>query len=256
MPQDPNKTALVTGAARRIGAEIAMLLAAEGWAVVVHHHQSAEQAGELVARIRSDGGIAEAVAADLEDEAQAQRLIARAAELVGPLTCLVNNASVFEEDSVDTVTRASWDRHMEANLRAPFTLIQSFQRQLPTGAIGNVVNILDQRIWNLSPHFTSYTLSKAGLWTLTQTLALALAPRVRVNAVGPGPTLPSARQSEEEFRAQWSAMPLQRAVAPEEIAQAVRFILDAPSMTGQMIALDSGQHLSWAPGGSGGVTRE
>lgn len=137
---------------------------------------------------------------------------------------------------------------MQVNLRAPFVLTQAFAAQLPDGAAGNVVNILDQRVWHLTPFFTTYTLSKAGLWTLTQTLALALAPRVRVNAVGPGPTLPSARQSEAEFDRQWKSVPLARRTKPEEIATAVRFILDAPAMTGQMIALDGGQHLGWGQG--------
>jgi NAD(P)-dependent dehydrogenase (short-subunit alcohol dehydrogenase family) len=147
---------------------------------------------------------------------------------------------------------------MEVNLRAPFVLTQAFVRQLPDAASGNVINVLDQRVWNLTPFFTSYTLSKAGLWTLTQTLALALAPRVRVNAVGPGPTLPSARQTEDSFRRQWQAMPLARPVHPKEVAAAVRFILDAPSVTGQMIAVDAGQHLSWspAPGGAFGGADE
>ncbi len=178
-------------------------------------------------------------------------LVRRAVDAVGPLTALVNNASVFETDGADTATRASWDLHMEVNLRAPFVLTQAFARALLPDACGNVINILDQRVWNLTPFFTSYTVSKAGLWTLTQTLAMALAPSVRVNAVGPGPTLPSARQTEESFRRQWAALPLSRRVRPEEIAAAIRFILDAPSVTGQMIAVDAGQHLGWSPRGSG-----
>jgi NAD(P)-dependent dehydrogenase (short-subunit alcohol dehydrogenase family) len=145
---------------------------------------------------------------------------------------------------------------MQVNLRAPFVLTQALVRQLPEGASGNVVNLLDQRVRNLTPHFTSYTLSKAGLWTLTQTLALALAPRVRVNAVGPGPTIASARQTEEQFARQWSSVPLARRVMPREIADAVRFILDAPSMTGQMIALDGGQHLGWGQAAAGRADEE
>ncbi len=139
---------------------------------------------------------------------------------------------------------------MQVNLRAPFILTQALDRQLPEGQAGNVVNILDQRVLNLTPHFTSYTVSKSALWTLTQTLAMALAPRIRVNAVGPGPTLPSSRQTEEQFSRQWSSLPLKRQVMPKEICDAVRFILDAPSMTGQMIAVDGGQHLGWGHRGT------
>ena len=164
---------------------------------------------------------------------------------------LVNNASLFERDEVLTATRDSWDQHMEVNLRAPFVLSQDFARQLPGGAAGHIVNILDQRVRNLTPHFTSYTLSKSGLWTLTRTLALALAPRIRVNGVAPGPVLPSPRQTQAQFDAQARATPLGRATAPEEIAAAVLFLLAAPSVTGQMLALDGGQHLNWSTPGSG-----
>ena len=148
--------------------------------------------------------------------------------------------------SAETATRDSWDRHLAVNLRAPFVLIQDFSARLPPSAGGIVVNMLDQRVWRLTPYFLSYTLSKAGLWTLTQTMALALAPRIRVNGIGPGPALPSPRQSREQFERQVAAMPLGRGTGPEEIAAALRFILSAPAMTGQMIALDGGQHLGWA----------
>jgi NAD(P)-dependent dehydrogenase (short-subunit alcohol dehydrogenase family) len=170
----------------------------------------------------------------------------RATADLGPLGCLVNNASIFENDLALTVTRESWDRHLETNLRAPFVLMQEFARRLPETAAGAIINILDQRVWNLTPYFISYTLSKTGLWALTQSMALALAPRIRVNGIGPGPTLPSPRQTPEQFRRQSEVMPLQRGTSPEEIGDAVRFILSAPSITGQMIALDGGQHLGWA----------
>jgi NAD(P)-dependent dehydrogenase (short-subunit alcohol dehydrogenase family) len=163
---------------------------------------------------------------------------------------------VFERDEIDDADRQSWDRHMETNLRAPLVLSQAFARQLPAEERGCIVNIIDQRVWNLTPHFVSYTLSKAGLWTLTQTLALALAPRIRVNGIGPGPTLRNDRQSEEHFAAQWENIPLQRPTGPEEICQGVRFILDAPALTGQMIALDGGEHLGWAQPGRGFVAVE
>lgn len=233
-----------------------MALAAQGWAVALHHKSSSEDAREVVEQIEAQGGRAVALAADLADEGQAEALVERAAEALGPLTCVINNASVFENDTFETASQESWNLHMQVNLRSPFVLIQALVGQLPDDATGNVINLLDQRVWNLTPHFTSYTLSKAGLWTLTQTLALALAPRVRVNAIGPGPTMPSPRQTEEQFARQWSSVPLSRRVMPEEIAHAVRFILDAPSMTGQMIALDGGQHLGWSQAAAGRADEE
>jgi len=245
MSDFPYRSALVTGAARRIGAAIAADLAANGWAVAIHYNTSAEDAAQLAETIGAGGGTAVTLQADLSREDAIAGFVGRAEDALGPLTCLVNNASVFENDIPETVTRESWDLHMQVNLRAPFVLTQAFARQLPDGIEGNVVNILDQRVWNLTPYFTTYTLSKAGLWTLTRTLAMALAPRVRVNAIGPGPTLPSARQSDEQFIRQWASLPLGRAVMPDEIVDALRFILDAPSVTGQMIAVDGGQHMGW-----------
>ena len=247
---------LVTGAARRIGREIAVDLGRQGWAVAVHFNDSSADAKSVVSSIEADGGRAAAFGADLTKETDVETLLPRAVEAVGPITALVNNASVFETDDMETATRETWDVHMEVNLRAPFVLTQSFCRQLPDHLGGSVINILDQRVWNLTPFFTSYTLSKAALWTLTQTLAMALAPRIRINAVGPGPTLPSPRQTEEHFVAQWSSMPLGRPVAPREICEAVRFLLDAPSITGQMIAVDAGQHLGYRCGTGGGSGEE
>ncbi|HWI26840.1 MAG TPA: SDR family oxidoreductase [Stellaceae bacterium] len=240
------KAALVTGAAKRIGRVLALTLARDGWAVAVHHHRSHDEADAVIAEIAAEGGRAVALAADLAREAESAALLPRAVEALGPLGLLVNNASVFEEDSAPGATRASWDRHIEVNLRAPFVLMQHFARLLPAEAEGAIVNILDERVWKLTPYFVSYTVSKAGLWSLTQSLALAFAPRIRVNGIGPGPTLPSPRQSEAQFQRQQEMMPLKRGTTPEEIADALRFILSAPAMTGQMIALDGGQHLGWA----------
>ncbi|MCR4376931.1 MAG: SDR family oxidoreductase [Rhodospirillales bacterium] len=237
---------LITGAAHRIGRAIAFDLAAHGYGVAVHYYNSVEQAGQLVNAIHDVGGRAVAVKADLADEDQVKTIIPAAQEVLGPLTVLVNNASVFENDTAQSTTRESWDTHLNVNLRAPFVLSQMFADQVPSGLEGNIINILDQRVWNLTPFFMSYTLSKSALWTMTQTLALAFAPDVRVNGIGPGPTLKNERQSEEDFARQWSETPLNRRVMPDEIADAVRFIIHAPSMTGQMIALDSGQHLGWA----------
>jgi NAD(P)-dependent dehydrogenase (short-subunit alcohol dehydrogenase family) len=245
-PPTTPRAALVTGGAKRVGRAIALGLAADGYAVAVHHKDSAEEASELVAEIAKAGGRAIAVAADLADEAQTSALIPRVTAELGPLGLLVNNASLFERDEPLDASRASWDAHMAINLRAPFVLMQAFARQLPADRHGNVVNLLDERVLNLTPHFVSYTVSKAGLWTLTQTMALALAPRIRVNGIGPGPVLPSARQTEEQFTRQYLGLPLQRPASPEEIAAAVRFILAAPSMTGHIILLDGGQHLGWS----------
>ena len=240
------KAALVTGGGRRIGRALALALAEEGFAVAVHHRRSHTAAEAVAAAIREGGGRAVALAADLADEAAAASLLGRAEAALGAIGCLVNNASVFFDDTAETATRDSWEAHLAVNLRAPFVLIQDFARRLPAEAGGVVVNLLDERVWNLTPYFVSYTLSKAGLWTLTQTMALALAPRIRVNGIGPGPTLPSPRQDEEQFARQCAMMPLGRGTSPAEIAAALRFILAAPAMTGQMIALDGGQHLGWA----------
>lgn len=240
------RTVLVTGAAHRIGQAIAIDLARHGWSVAVHYNTSAEAAEAVVGQIIDAGGTAASVRADLSRESEVAGLVPQATDALGPLGCLVNNASLFENDGALSATRESWDAHMETNLRAPFVLTQAFARQLPETGQGAVVNILDQRVFCLTPYFTTYSLSKAGLWTLTQTLALALAPRIRVNAIGPGPTLPSRRQTMEQFERQCAAMPLGHGATPRDIAEAVRFVLSASAMTGQMIALDGGQHLGWA----------
>ena len=206
----------------------------------------------MVGEIAAAGGRAVALGADLAVEADSAGLIGRATAALGPLGCLVNNASVFERDEADSATRESWDAHMEVNLRAPFVLTQGFAAALPRDRGGLIVNILDQRVWNLTPHFLSYSVSKSALWTLTRTLALALAPRIRVNGIGPGPTLPSTRQSAEQFARQCRSLPLGRGADLEEICLAVQFLLAARSMTGQMIALDGGQHLDWSPSGRRG----
>lgn len=247
------KAALVTGGGQRIGRACALALAEAGFAVAVHYLHSAEAAEEVATTINRNGGKAIALAADLGDEDAVTRLLPQAAAALGPIGVLVNNASVFENDTADTVTKDGWDAHLSVNLRAPFVLMQEFARDLPVDKGGVIVNLLDERVWSLTPYFISYTVSKAGLWTLTQTMALALAPRIRVNGIGPGPTLPSPRQSHEQFIRQCQMMPLQRGTGPQEIAAALRFILDAPAMTGQMIALDGGQHLGWAQPRQSGV---
>ncbi|MEQ8227395.1 MAG: SDR family oxidoreductase [Rhodospirillales bacterium] len=242
----PKETALITGAARRIGRALALDLATAGWRVAVHYNGSRDDAEAVAAEIKAAGGHAAAFAADLADEAQTAALLPAVAAALGPVTCLVNNASVFEKDLPDSVTRESWDRHMEVNLRAPFVLTQALAAELPAGTAGAVVNILDQRVINLRGDFTSYTLSKYGLWGLTQMLARGLAPNIRVNAIAPGPTLASHRQTPDQFADQWQATPLERPVDLQDICRALRFVLDAEALTGQIIALDSGQHMGAA----------
>lgn len=240
------RAAVVTGGALRIGRALALALAAEGYAVAVHHHRSAAAAALLVGEIESLGGRAVALAADLADETAVVPLLRQATAALGPIGVLVNNASIFGNDTLTSTTRDSWDAHLAVNLRAPLVLTQQFAAMLPKDAGGCVVNMLDERVWNLTPYFLSYTLTKSALWTLTRTAALALAPRIRVNGIGPGPTLPSPRQSAEQFLERCRAVPLQRGAGPAEIGAALRFILAAPAMTGQMIALDGGEHLGWA----------
>lgn len=246
MQPSPSKAVLITGAAHRIGRGIALDFAMQGWSVGVHHGRSKAAADALVAQIVAGGGKAAAIAADLAADHAMLSLIARCSSALGTtVTCVVNNASLFEPDSAQSMTPDSWNRHLTINLRAPVFLAQALHRHLPGDCEGNVVNIIDQRVWRLTPEFFSYTLAKSGLWTATRTLAQALAPRVRVNAVGPGPVLPSIHQSAQDFAAEVAATPLARATTPDEIAAAIRFILAAPAMTGQMIALDGGQHLEW-----------
>lgn len=243
--QPAKKSVLVTGAAKRLGRAIALDLGAHGWSVAVHYNASEADADEVVAELHRNGVHAVALNADLSMEDDTQRLIDRAHEAVGPLTALVNNASVFEDDTISTLTRESWDKHIEVNLRAPLVLSQAFAEQLPEGAAGAIVNLLDQRLLKPTPQFLSYGVSKAGLHWLTLTLAQALAPRVRVNAVAPGPTLRNARQSEAHFQRQVTSTILGRGGSPADVAGAVRYLLDAPAVTGQMIAVDGGQHLIW-----------
>lgn len=238
--------ALITGAARRIGRAIALELAREGWRVAVHYRHSEKDAEALISEIRSAGGTAEAFAADLARLEEVDALVPRAAKALGPVTCLINNASEFELDSIASLSDAQWSTHQDINLKAPVFLSRALYLHLPDGASGNVINIIDQRVWKLTPEFFSYTISKAGLWTATRTLAQAMAPRVRVNAIGPGPVLKSVHQTERDFAEEVSSTLLGRGPSPEEVAAAVAFILAAPAMTGQMIALDGGQHLTWA----------
>lgn len=247
-------TALVTGAARRLGRAMALYLAARGHDIALHYATSADEAEEAAAGIRALGRKAVTIQADLLVETQVAKVIPQAGAALGPLTVLVNNASIFEYDRIDTATRESWDRHMESNLRAPYVLTQGFARQCPeaepdeTGELrakGLIVNMIDQRVWKPTPEFSTYTIAKMGLWALTRTAAQGLAPHVRVNAIGPGPTLRGGRQSEGHFARQRAATLLNRGANAGDVTAALGFFLDSPAVTGQMIAVDGGQHLGW-----------
>ncbi len=247
--------ALITGAGKRLGRAMALYLADRGFDVAVHYASSAEAAEEVADLIRAKGRTACTVQGDLLNEDATQDLVdAAVAGIGGPLTVLINNASIFEYDNIATATRESWDRHLESNLRAPFVLTQNFAAQLPEPqsddrdepvASGLVINMIDQRVRKLTPEFMTYTIAKMGLWAFTQTAAQALAPKCRVNAIGPGPTLRGGRQSEAHFSKQRSATILERGANTGDITGALGYFLDAPGVTGQLLCVDGGQHLGW-----------
>jgi NAD(P)-dependent dehydrogenase (short-subunit alcohol dehydrogenase family) len=248
-------TALVTGAGKRLGRAMALELARRGFDVAVHYASSGDEAQAVVQEIEGMGQRAVAVQADLLIEAEVEALLPKVIEaLGGPVTCLVNNASIFEYDNIQSATRESWDRHMDSNLRAPFVLTQALAAQIPEPgtcdmeeplARGLVINMIDQRVRKLTPEFMTYTLAKMGLWAFTQTAAQALAPRVRVNAIGPGPTLQGHRQSDRHFKTQRQSTVLGRGANAADIVAALAYFLDAPAVTGQLLCVDGGQHLGW-----------
>ncbi len=249
------KRALVTGAAKRLGRAMALCLAGRGFDVVVHYSTSADAAQAVVAEINAMGQRAVALQANLLVEAETQALVPKArAALDGPLTVLVNNASIFEYDTLDSATRESWDRHLGSNLRAPFVLSQAFSRAAPpmiadnngeTVAQALIVNMVDQRVKKLTPEFMTYSIAKMALWAFTQTAAQALAPHIRVNAIAPGPTMIGSRQSDAHFSEQRAKTILQRGANPKDITAALQYLLDAPAVTGQLMTVDGGQHLGW-----------
>jgi NAD(P)-dependent dehydrogenase (short-subunit alcohol dehydrogenase family) len=242
---DGMRVALVTGGARRVGAAIVDALVAEGYAVVIHCNASRDDAEALAARLTSAGGRTAVVAADLASPDSVAGLMAAATAPFGPPDVLVNNASVFLSDTLATIDVPTWNRQFSVNIRAPSVLAKDFAAMLPAGAAGAIVNIIDHRVWKLTPQHYSYTLSKAALWAATQTMAQALAPRIRVNAVGPGPVLPNIHDGVELFQQEADGTPLGRAVDPADIAAAVVYLVKARSVTGQMIAVDAGQHIGW-----------
>jgi NAD(P)-dependent dehydrogenase (short-subunit alcohol dehydrogenase family) len=238
-------TVLVTGAGRRLGRAIALDLAARGWRVGVHFHASAVAAAGLVDEIEAMGGQAAALQADLACLDDLPALIEACGQALGVPTCLINNAACFERDCADSLNAESWRMHLDINLRAPVFLSQAFARQTPDGVPANIINLLDQKVRRLNPDYFSYTIAKSALWTATRTLAQALAPKIRVNAIAPGPVLPSRDQSESDFAAECRSTLLKRVVSTDDVTATVRFLLETPSITGQMIALDGGQHLAW-----------
>lgn len=236
---------LITGGARRIGRTIALDLAAHGFAVVIHHNESGEEAEALASVINRDGGFARVVQADLTDPTAAASLVDKAVEAVGRIGIVVNNASIFEDDSVTDFTLDRFDRHFALHLKAPLQIAQAFARYAGGDMDALIVNMIDQRVWRPNPRFFTYTLSKAALWMATKTMAQALAPNIRVNAIGPGPTLANDRQSPEDFQRQIRGLLLQRGPELPEFGATIRYLWETPSITGQMIALDGGQHLAW-----------
>lgn len=244
---EPNRTALVTGGAKRVGLRIVERLAKAGYAVALHCSEASRaEAEQIAARIMAESGKACVLACDLADPEALSRLVDTASRQLGPLSLLVNNAAIFEEDEAASLDLKIWEKHFAVNLRAPVVLSQNFARQVPPGAEASIVNLIDQRVFRPTPQFFSYTLSKSALWTATRTMAQAFAPRrIRVNAVGPGPVLPNTSQGEAGFQHEVGGLPLHRAIGLDDIADAVLYLATARNVTGQMIAVDAGQHLAW-----------
>ncbi len=239
------KTILITGASKRIGAGIAKILAKNNFNLIIHYNKSKKEAEKLCSQLNSKEEIAFAVDGNLMIDKEVKDIIYKAQKKVGDIFCLINNASTFEYDNLETFNNSFWKKHLIANLKAPMNLSKYYSKSLSKNYRGNIINIIDQRVLNLTPHFLSYTISKSGLWTLTKTLALHLAPRIKVNAIGPGPALKSKFQTNKQFEAQCKKMPLGIGTNPEEIGKTILFLISSSSITGQMIVLDGGQHLGW-----------
>ena len=239
-------TALITGASKRIGKRICEKLAENKWNIIIHYNKSKAQAVKLKNKLNNFSIKSCCIKADLSKENEVKKLFNKANKEMGNINCLINNASTFELDSIKYIQKKKWDYHINTNVWGPIILIKQFIKKLPNKKFGNIINILDQRVVNLTPFFTTYTITKSMLWTLTQTLSLALAPKIRVNAIGPGPTFPSKRQTDKQFKNQYNKVPLKKSVDSNEIAETVLYLLNSKSITGQLINVDSGQHLGWA----------
>ncbi len=241
-------TTLITGGSQRIGKAICEKLAKEGYNIAIHYNKSKKQAISLKNKFENYNIKVCCIKANLSNEKELKNLFIKVKKKIGIINCLINNASTFELDDINNINKKKWDYHLNTNVWAPIFLIQQFIKNLPKKIDGNIINIVDQRVANLTPFFTTYTLTKSMMWSLTQTLAMSLAPKIRVNAIGPGPTLKSKRQTDAQFKRQYNSVPLKKSVNPSEIGDAVIYILKSQSLTGQLINIDSGQHLGWAQG--------
>jgi len=240
-----NKNLLITGAATRVGKAIALHFAERGWNIALHYFRSSAKAKELKKIIEQHWVKVALIKADLKNSKQTEKIISLAKKKLGAINCLVNNAALFEKDDITNFTNKSWNDHLNINLLAPTILTKQFAKQAPKKTVSNIINIIDQRIFNLTPFFMSYTISKSGLQTLTKTMAMRLGPNIKVNAIAPGPTIKSKRQTDKHFRNQVRSTLLQKTVRSEDICDTVEFLINNNSVTGQIIAVDSGQNLSW-----------
>ena len=240
-----NKNLLITGAATRVGKAIALHFAEKGWNIALHYFRSSAQAKKLKKIIEQNWVKVALVKADLKNSKQTEKIITVARKKLGTIDCLVNNAALFEKDDIANFTTKSWNDHLNINLLAPAILTKQFAKQASKKTVSNIINIIDQRIFNLTPYFMSYTVSKSGLETLTKTMAMRLAPNIKVNAIAPGPTIKSKRQTDRHFRNQVRSTLLKKSVRSEDICDTVEFLINNNSVTGQIIAVDSGQNLSW-----------
>jgi len=240
-----NKNLLITGAATRVGKAIALHFAERGWNIALHYFRSTTKAIELKKIIEQNLVKVVLIKADLKNPKQTEKIFLLAKKKLGTIDCLINNAALFEKDDILNFTTKSWNDHLNINLLAPIILTKQFAKQAPKKNVSNIINIIDQRIFNLTSFFMSYTISKSGLQTLTKTMAMRLGPNIKVNAIAPGPTIKSKMQTDRHFRNQVKSTLLKKSVQLEDICDTVEFLLNNSSITGQIIAVDSGQNLSW-----------
>ena len=240
-----NKNLLITGAATRMGKAIALHFAERGWNIALHYFRSSSKARELKKIIEQNLVKVALIKADLKNPKQVEKIMNIAKKKIGNIHCLINNAALFEKDDILNFTTKGWNEHLNINLLAPAILTKQFVKQAPKGTVSNIINIIDQRIFNLTPFFMSYTISKSGLQTLTKTMAMRLGPNIKVNAIAPGPTIKSKRQTDKHFKNQVKSTLLKKSVRLKDICDTVEFLINNNSVTGQIIAIDSGQNLSW-----------
>ena len=239
-----NKNLLITGAATRVGKAIALHFAEKGWNIALHYFRSSSKAKELKKIIEQNWVKVALIKADLKNSKQVEKIVPLAKKKLGAIDCLINNAALFEKDDISNFTTKSWNDHFNINLLAPTILTKQFAKQASKKTVSNIINIIDQRIFNLTPFFMSYTISKSGLQTLTKTMAMRLGPNIKVNAIAPGPTIKSKRQTDRHFRNQVKSTLLKKSVRLEDICDTVEFLINNNSITGQIVTVDSGQNLS------------